>query len=50
LVSTRDQYDKLQATGLPNVIQQFEKVIGSFCVEMKEQKEQNERLQKKYAE
>lgn len=41
-------YEQLQAAGLPQLLGQYEKVIGNVCKEIREQKEQNERLQKIY--
>lgn len=41
-------YERLQEAGMSNVIQQFEKVIGGFCAEIREQRDLNERLHKKH--
>ena len=41
-------YERLQEAGMSNVIDQFEKVIGGFCAEIREQRDLNERLHKKY--
>ncbi|CAI5454217.1 unnamed protein product [Caenorhabditis angaria] len=42
-------YEQLQVTGMPQLLRKFEKVVGSFCKEIKEKKHENERLQHIYA-
>ncbi|KAK0397696.1 hypothetical protein QR680_002223 [Steinernema hermaphroditum] len=41
-------YKDLQTYGVPEMLYQFENVIGSLCKEIKEQKDQNETLQQVY--
>uniref|UniRef100_A0A1I7ZAJ4 EF-hand domain-containing protein n=1 Tax=Steinernema glaseri TaxID=37863 RepID=A0A1I7ZAJ4_9BILA len=41
-------YKELQTCGVPEMLYQFEKVLGSLCKEIKEQKDQNETLQQVY--
>ncbi|CAB3399641.1 unnamed protein product [Caenorhabditis bovis] len=37
-------YEQLQSTGMPQLLRKFEKIVGSFCNEIKERKNENERL------
>lgn len=41
-------YEQLQSAGVPQLLSQFEMVIGNFCREIKDQKEQNDRLHHVY--
>ncbi|TMS37247.1 hypothetical protein L596_004221 [Steinernema carpocapsae] len=41
-------YKELQSYGVPEMLYQFENVLGSLCREIKEQKDQNETLQQVY--
>lgn len=42
-------YEQLQASGTTELLDKFEKVMGTFYRELKEQKENNEHLQAIYA-
>ena len=41
-------YDKLKDSGMPHVIEHFEKVVGSFVSEIQEQRQNNESLQRRF--
>uniref|UniRef100_F1KZT2 Ras and EF-hand domain-containing protein n=1 Tax=Ascaris suum TaxID=6253 RepID=F1KZT2_ASCSU len=38
-------YEQLQSSGMPQILHRFEKVVGSFCKEIRDQKYENVRLQ-----
>ncbi|VDM40156.1 unnamed protein product [Toxocara canis] len=38
-------YEQLQSSGMPEILHRFEKVVGNFCKEIRDQKDENVRLQ-----
>ncbi|GMT35265.1 hypothetical protein PFISCL1PPCAC_26562, partial [Pristionchus fissidentatus] len=41
-------YEQLQNAGVPALLKKYERVVGSFCKELKDKKEENQRLQHVY--